>query len=188
MSVQLQDDRLREGGELTGYLGGRAAFAGRDHDEQLHDCVIDGGTAGLDDEDILLSNTVEDLDACLALQRRNMVSQVTLQQRLVAVAVAVVATADGALQTWRQAQGRLAPTLENCESSASAGGMPRLSHILLVRTGQDEPAKIRVLRIVSGGGWRRKGKSARSWKVKYCRFGGQVPQLNFRRSSTVEEI
>lgn len=61
---------MREAGELTGYLGGRAAFAGRDHDEQLHDCVIDGGTAGLDDEDIFLSDTVEDLDACLALQRR----------------------------------------------------------------------------------------------------------------------
>lgn len=116
-----------------------------------------------------------------------------MQQRLVtvavAVAVAVAMTADdGALQDRRQAQGRLAPTLENCESSASAGGMPRLSHILLVRTGQDEPAKIRVLRIVSVGGWRRKKKSARGWEIKYCRFGGQVPQLNFRRSSTVAEI
>lgn len=93
-------------------------------------------------------------------KEENMVSQVTLQQRSVAVtvAVAVVATANGALQTRRQAQGRLAPTLENCESSASAGGMPRLSHILLVRTGQDEPAKIRVFRIVLTSGWRRKGK------------------------------
>lgn len=55
------------GGKLTGYLGSRAAFAGRDHDEQLHDGVVDCGTAGLDDEDILLSDTGEDLDACLAL-------------------------------------------------------------------------------------------------------------------------
>jgi hypothetical protein len=66
--------------------------------------------------------------------------------------------ADGALQTRRQTQGRLAPTLENCESSASAGGMPRLSHILLVRAGQDEPAKIRVFRILLTSGWRRKEK------------------------------
>lgn len=104
-------------------------------------------------------------------------SQVTLQQRLVAVAVAV--TADGALQTGRQAQGRLAPTLENCESSASAGGIPRLSHILLVRTGQDEPAKIRVLRIVSRGGVEEKGKSARGWEIKYSRFWRSGPPAEF---------
>lgn len=91
-------------------------------------------------------------------REEKMVSQVTLQQRLVAVVVAVAATANGALQNQRQAQGRLAPTLENCESSASAGGMPRLSHILFVRTGQDEPAKIRVFRIVSGGSWGREEK------------------------------
>lgn len=111
-------------------------------------------------------------------REENMVSQVTLQQRFVAVrvavAVAVAATADGALQTGRQAQGRLAPTLENCESSASAGGMPRLSHILLVRTGQDEPAKIRVLRMVSRGG--------RGEEGKLVRLGGKI--LQDRRSSS----
>lgn len=53
--------------ELTCYFCGRAAFAGRDHDEQLHDGVVDGGTARLDDKDILLSDTGEDLNACLAL-------------------------------------------------------------------------------------------------------------------------
>lgn len=30
--------------------------------------------------------------------------------------------------------------------------MPKFSHILFVRAGQDEPAKIRVLRIVSTSG------------------------------------
>lgn len=44
--------------------------------------------------------------------------------------------------------------------------MPRFSHILVVSAGQDEPAKIRVLRIVwkvDGGG--RRGGSAADFKV-----------------------
>lgn len=56
-----------------------------------------------------------------------------------------------------------APTLENWVSSASAGGMPRFSHILLVRAGQDEPAKIRVLRIVLSSSRRRVGGAG--WDV-----------------------
>lgn len=42
-------------------------------------------------------------------------------------------------------------TFENCVSSASAGAMPRFSHILPVRGGQDEPEKTRVFLIVSEG-------------------------------------
>lgn len=53
----------------TGNFGSRAAFAGRDHDEQLHDGVIDPWATGLDDEDILLPDTLEDLDTRLALLR-----------------------------------------------------------------------------------------------------------------------
>lgn len=57
------------GRRLTGDFGGRTAFAGRDHDQQLHDGVVDLGTARLDDEDIFLSNTIGDFDACFALQK-----------------------------------------------------------------------------------------------------------------------
>lgn len=38
-------------------------------------------------------------------------------------------------------------TFENWVSSASAGVMPRFSHILAVRTGHELPGKMRVLRI-----------------------------------------
>lgn len=55
--------------KYTGNFGSRAAFAGRDHDEQLHDGVIDPWATGLDDEDILLPDTLEDLDTRLALLR-----------------------------------------------------------------------------------------------------------------------
>lgn len=54
---------------LTSDLGGRASFAGRDHDEQLHDGVVDLGTARLDDENILLPDAGQDLNRCLALER-----------------------------------------------------------------------------------------------------------------------
>lgn len=55
---------------LTGDLGGRTSFAGRDHDQQFHDGVIDLGAAGLDNKDVLLSDAVGDLDARLALERK----------------------------------------------------------------------------------------------------------------------
>ena len=51
----------------TGDLVCRAALAGRDHDEQLHDGVVDLGAAGLDDKHVLLPNTSEDADACFAI-------------------------------------------------------------------------------------------------------------------------
>ena len=38
-------------------------------------------------------------------------------------------------------------TLANCVSSAFAGCIPKFSHICPVSTGQELPAKIRVLRI-----------------------------------------
>lgn len=48
------------------FVGG-AALARRDHDEQLHDGVINPGAPRLDNEDILLSDACEDPDTCLAL-------------------------------------------------------------------------------------------------------------------------
>lgn len=53
--------------ERTCDLVGRATLASRDHDEQLHDGVVDSGTPRLDNEDILLSDACEDPDTCLAL-------------------------------------------------------------------------------------------------------------------------
>lgn len=69
---------------------------------------------------------------------------------------------DGRLRTI-SALGGTAPTFENWVSSASAGGIPRFSHILFVRVGQDEPPKIRVLRIVLSSGGRRVGGGG--WNV-----------------------
>lgn len=53
--------------ELTCDFGCRTAFACRDHNKKLHDRVVDGRAARLNDEDILLADTIEDLDARLAL-------------------------------------------------------------------------------------------------------------------------
>lgn len=65
-----QASRRREGGfALTSDLGGRASFAGRDHDKQLHDGVVDFGAARLYNEDILLTDAVGNLDARLALEK-----------------------------------------------------------------------------------------------------------------------
>lgn len=44
-----------------------AAFAGADHDEKLHDGVVDPRTAGLHHENILLTNASQDPDTRLAL-------------------------------------------------------------------------------------------------------------------------
>jgi hypothetical protein len=44
---------------------GRGSFAGRDGDEKLHQVVVDLAAAGLDDEDVLPSDRVHDLDASL---------------------------------------------------------------------------------------------------------------------------
>lgn len=43
------------------------SLAGRNHDEQLHDAIIDLRTTGLHNEDILLPNAGHDLDAGFAL-------------------------------------------------------------------------------------------------------------------------
>lgn len=50
-------------------------------------------------------------------------------------------------------------TLENWVSSASAGAMPRFSHICVVRAGHEEPAKMRVPRILR----RRMREGRRVW-------------------------
>jgi hypothetical protein len=44
------------GSDNTRDLVGRPPFAGRDHNQKLHDGVIDIGTARLHDEDIFFSN------------------------------------------------------------------------------------------------------------------------------------
>lgn len=53
--------------QRTGDFVSRTAFARRDKNQELHDAIIDLRTARLDDEDILLSNAGEDLDARLSL-------------------------------------------------------------------------------------------------------------------------
>lgn len=53
--------------QLTGNLVGGTSLARRDHNKQLHDSVIDGRTAGLDDEDIFIANTSEDTNTGFAL-------------------------------------------------------------------------------------------------------------------------
>jgi hypothetical protein len=58
--------RVREEGEDGGDALGRGGFACRDGDEQLHQVVIDLAAAGLDDEDVLSSDRVHDLDASLS--------------------------------------------------------------------------------------------------------------------------
>jgi predicted Abi (CAAX) family protease len=59
--------RMGDGEQRTGDLVSRTAFARRDKNQELHDAIIDLRTARLDNEDILLSNAGEDLDARLAL-------------------------------------------------------------------------------------------------------------------------
>lgn len=55
-------------GLLTGYLRGRATLAGRDHDQELHDGVIDPGAPGLDDKHVLFPDTSHDPHASFALK------------------------------------------------------------------------------------------------------------------------
>ena len=58
--------RVREQREDGGDALGRGGFAGRDGDEKLHQVVVDLAAAGLNDEDILASDRVHDLDASLS--------------------------------------------------------------------------------------------------------------------------
>lgn len=60
-------DGLLLSGRHTSDLAGRASLASRNHDEQLHDGVVDLGAAGLNDEDILLADAGEDPDARLSV-------------------------------------------------------------------------------------------------------------------------
>ena len=131
----------------TGDLVGRAAIAGGYHDQQLHDGVVDGGTARLDNEDIFLADAREDADAGLALRFGQSVSlRCQVRASLVRAALSVVLRGGARARTGTGTGQRR--TLENWLSSASAGSMPRFSHICLVRAGHELPAKIRVLRIL----------------------------------------
>jgi len=58
--------RVREEREDGGDALGRGSLAGRDGDEKLHQVVVDLAAAGLDDEDVLASDRVHDLDASLS--------------------------------------------------------------------------------------------------------------------------
>lgn len=51
-------------------LVGRAALAGIDHDQELHDGVVNLGTARLHDKDILFTDARENSNTCLALTER----------------------------------------------------------------------------------------------------------------------
>lgn len=147
MMSQLQDER---GEPRTSDLVGRAALAGRYHDKKLHDGVVDPGTPGLDDEDILLSHAGHDPDACLALGRWLVclwIWDTRLNQGLRREAREVRNAGEAAKQS-RGGGGRKL-TLENWVSSALAGVMPRFSHIWPVRAGHELPAKISVLRILA---------------------------------------
>lgn len=55
-------EERKDGGDALG----RSGFAGRDSDEKLHQVVVDLAAAGLDDEDVLSSDRVHDLDASLS--------------------------------------------------------------------------------------------------------------------------
>lgn len=54
-------------GVRTGDFVSRTPFARRDKDQELHDAIIYLRASRLDHENVLLSNTGEDLDAGLAL-------------------------------------------------------------------------------------------------------------------------
>lgn len=58
------DDRCHG---LTSYGFGGTTLAGRDHDEKLHDAVIDFLAAALDNEDILIASRGTQIDAGLAV-------------------------------------------------------------------------------------------------------------------------
>lgn len=67
LAVSDASKRLGRLGKHTGDLVGRSSFACRDHNKQLHDGVIDGRTTGLDDEDILITDTGQDANTSFAL-------------------------------------------------------------------------------------------------------------------------
>ena len=54
----------------TSDLVRRTSLTGGDHDQEFHNGVIDLGASRLDHEDVLLSDTCENSDACLALEEK----------------------------------------------------------------------------------------------------------------------
>lgn len=58
---------VESNGGLTGDGSGGAAFAGRDHDEELHHAVVDLGAAALHDENILIPDRGIDANIGLAI-------------------------------------------------------------------------------------------------------------------------
>jgi len=68
-------------------------------------------------------------------------------------------------------------TLENWPSSASAGAMPKFSHICVVSAGHELPAKIKVLRILWVEVMRRtKEKGVGCLLVAFFDLGPPLPQ------------
>ena len=61
-------DGLLLSGRHTSDLAGRTSLASRDHDQKLHNRVVDLGAAGLNDEDILLTDAGKDPDARLSVR------------------------------------------------------------------------------------------------------------------------
>lgn len=59
--------RLVHSERLTGDLVSGTSLACRDHNQQLHDGVIDGRATGLDDEDILVADTGQDANTGFTL-------------------------------------------------------------------------------------------------------------------------
>lgn len=157
---------------LTRNLVRGAALACGDHDEQLHDGVVDLWAAGLNDEDVLLSHAREDPHAGLALciavsqSRRDAMTAPGRGQRRARGKMGSRAgsMASTAVPKRPGEQRRIVSqlTLENWVSSASAGLMPKFSQIWPVRTGHELPAKIRVPRMVVGGKRKRKEAGGRS--------------------------
>lgn len=74
LESQTMCSSIVEHARRTSDLVGRAAFAGIDHDQKLHDGVVDLGTPRLNDEDILLAHTGQDPNARLALLFCSLVS------------------------------------------------------------------------------------------------------------------
>lgn len=149
---------LLASGGRTSDLACRAALASRDHDQQLHDGVVDLRTAGLDDEDVLVAGARQDADAGFALWWLGSPFRSRSARRSSRAAAMQPSTIRGF--HWP-------PTFENWVSSAEAGAMPRFSHILLLRSGHDVPEKMRVLRMVE--------EVENPWRN--CRGGGCVREL-----------
>ena len=150
LDVWLASSRLvnvtRTGLDNTSDLIGGPPVAGRDHDQKLHYGVIDVGTARLHNEDILLSDTRQDPNTCLALREAR--GRKSAERLMVPHTTCLVGKACN-VWTGRRRGGEI-PTFENWVSSALAGVMPKFSHIFAVSPGHELPENMRVLRISNG--------------------------------------